>query len=67
MEGMDMSKVEDMNILEGHDLLSNHRSEEEGIDMTEEYPSKERPEVEHMDTEDEGMYMVEEHPSKERS
>jgi hypothetical protein len=56
-----------MNMLEGHDLPSNHRSEEEGIDMTEEYPSKERPEVEHMDTEDEGMYMVEEHPSKERS
>jgi hypothetical protein len=69
---MDMLGVEGMNMLEEHDRPSNHWLEEEGMDMAdihmvevevmdmvEERPLKERPEVEGINTE-------EEHSSKER-
>jgi hypothetical protein len=65
---MDMSEVEDMNMLEDHVHLSNHRSEEEDMDMV----GIHMVEVEDMDmagihmVEVEGMDMVERRPSKER-
>jgi hypothetical protein len=46
--------VEDMNMLEKHEYLSNQRPEVEGMDMTDI----------HM-VEVKGMNMVKEHPSKE--
>jgi hypothetical protein len=70
---MNMPEVEGMNMLEEHDHLSNHRLEEEsmnmmsiymveveGMDMVKECPSNHIPE-------DEGMYMVEERSSRERA
>jgi hypothetical protein len=65
---MDMSEVEDMNMLEDHVHLLNHRSEEEDMDMV----GIHMVEVEDMDmtgihmVEVEGMDMVERRPSKER-
>jgi hypothetical protein len=71
--------MEGINMLEEHERQSNHRPKEESMDMTDihmvevesmdmvaEHPSKERPEVDGIDTEEEGMDTEEEHPSKER-
>jgi hypothetical protein len=56
---MNMSEVKGMNMLEEHERPSNHRPEEEDMDMdmVEERPSNERQEVECMNME--GMNMVE--------
>jgi hypothetical protein len=48
-------EVDDMNMLKNHERSSNHRSEEEGMDMTDI----------HM-VEVEGMDMMKKHPSKKR-
>jgi hypothetical protein len=48
-------EVDDMNMLKNHERSSNHRSEEEGMDMTD---------IHMMEVED--MDMVKEHPSKKR-
>jgi hypothetical protein len=53
---MAMSEVNGMNMLEEHDRLSNHRTDEEGMDMAG---------IHMMEVED--MDMVEEHLSMERS
>jgi hypothetical protein len=56
VEGMDMSEVEGMNMLEEHNHLSNHQLGEESMNMS----------GIHM-VEVEGMHMVQEHLSNHRS
>jgi hypothetical protein len=72
VDGMNMSEVEGINMLdvdehplnqqsevEGIDMMSIHMVKMEGINMVEKQPSKQCPEVE-------GIDMVEERPSKQR-
>jgi hypothetical protein len=59
MEGMNMPKVEGMNMMEEHDHPTNHRLGEEGMNMVEEHYhlTNHRLEVEDMDMV--GIHMVE--------
>jgi hypothetical protein len=71
---MDMAEVKDMNMMEEHDHLMNHRLGEEGMNMMEEHyhPMSHQLKVEEMDMVDihmvevEGMDMVEELPLNHR-